>query len=78
MGFLNALSPDIYAHRMRVFHRGLKEAGYVKNDNAAIEYRWADNQMDRLPAMAADLVRKRPGRQGDRLGHAANAARTRR
>src|SRR5215831_8947066 len=58
IGFLNVLSPEANAGRMRAFRQGLKDAGYVESENVAIEYRWADNQIDRLPALAADLVRR--------------------
>jgi putative ABC transport system substrate-binding protein len=57
VGFLNPSSPDGY--RLRAFHQGLKEAGFVEGENVAIEYRWADNQFDRLPTLAAELVRRR-------------------
>jgi len=56
IGFLNASSPDAY--RLRAFHQGLKEAGFVEGENVAVEYRWADNQTDRLPTLAAELVRR--------------------
>jgi putative ABC transport system substrate-binding protein len=56
IGFLNTSSPDAY--RLRAFHQGLKEAGFVEGENVAVEYRWADSQYDRLPAMAAELVRR--------------------
>src|SRR6516225_204176 len=58
IGFLNVLSPEANAGRLRAFRQGLKDAGYVESENVAIEYRWADNQIDRLPALAADLVRR--------------------
>jgi putative ABC transport system substrate-binding protein len=58
IGFLNATSPDEFADRLRGFHRGLKETGYVEGENVSIEYRWADNQLNRLPALAAELVRR--------------------
>jgi putative ABC transport system substrate-binding protein len=56
IGFLDPRSPDALADRLRAFHRGLKDAGYTERENVAIEYRWAENQMDRLPALAAELV----------------------
>jgi ABC-type uncharacterized transport system substrate-binding protein len=58
IGFLNAQSPDAYAERLRAFHQGLKDTGYVEGDNVAIIYRWAENQYDRLPELAAELVRR--------------------
>jgi putative ABC transport system substrate-binding protein len=57
IGFLNTSSPDAY--RLRAFHQGLKDAGFVEGENVAIEYRWADDQIDRLPMLAAELVRRR-------------------
>jgi putative tryptophan/tyrosine transport system substrate-binding protein len=56
IGFLNVTSPDAY--RLRAFHQGLKEAGFVEGENVAVEYRWADNQIDRLQTLAAELVRR--------------------
>jgi len=59
IGFLNSSSADVYANRMRGFYNGLKERGFVESENLTILYRWADNRVDRLPEMAADLVRRR-------------------
>ena len=56
IGFLGAASLD--TERVRAFRQGLKEAAYVEGENVAIEYRWAENQLDRLPALTADLIRK--------------------
>src|SRR5262245_55804390 len=58
IGFLSSQSPDTIVDLMRGFHRGLKESGYLEGENVAIVYRWADNQLDRLPALAAELVRR--------------------
>jgi ABC-type uncharacterized transport system substrate-binding protein len=59
IGFLNSQSPDGFIEPLRGFRQGLKEAGYVDGENVAIEYRWAENQTDRLPVLAAELVRRR-------------------
>jgi putative tryptophan/tyrosine transport system substrate-binding protein len=60
IGFLGATSPDAAnADHLRVFRQALKESGYVEGENVAIEYRWADNQLDLLPALAAELVRRK-------------------
>jgi putative tryptophan/tyrosine transport system substrate-binding protein len=58
IGYLDPRSPDAISERLRAFHQGLKETGYVVGENVAIEYRWAENQLDRLPMLAADLVRR--------------------
>ena len=59
IGFLNSTSPEAIADRLRGFHRGLKESGYVDGDNVTIAYRFGENQNDRLPALAAELVQRR-------------------
>jgi putative tryptophan/tyrosine transport system substrate-binding protein len=59
VGFLNSASADGYASMAVAFRRGLKEAGYVEDQNVTIEYRWADNHYERLPALAVDLVNRR-------------------
>lgn len=61
IGFLDPRSPEALADRLRAFYRGLKDAGYIERENVMIEYRWAENQMDRLPALAAELVSLRVG-----------------
>ena len=58
IGFLHPASASAWAPFVTAFRNGLKEAGYVEGQNVAIEYRWAENQIDRLPALAADLVRR--------------------
>jgi len=58
IGLLGSESLDLWAGRMRAFHQGLSETGYVDGQNVAIEYRWAEGHNDRLPALAADLVHR--------------------
>src|SRR5262245_63233091 len=58
VGFLSSESPALFANALRIFRQGLSEAGYVEGQNVAIEYRWAEGQNDRLPTLAADLVRR--------------------
>jgi putative ABC transport system substrate-binding protein len=59
VGFLEARWLETSRDRVAAMHRGLSEAGYVEDRNLTVEYRWAENQFDRLPALAADLVRRR-------------------
>src|SRR5215831_4951868 len=59
IGLLDSRSPEALTDRLRGFRRGLKDTGHVEGENVSIEYRWAENQMDRLPALAAELVRRR-------------------
>ena len=60
IGFLDPRSSDtVTAGRLQAFRHGLKDTAYVEGENVAIEYRWAENQMDRLPALAAELVHRR-------------------
>jgi putative ABC transport system substrate-binding protein len=56
IGFLHSASPGGFAFYVTAFRNGLKEAGYIEGQNVAVEYRWAEGQLERLPAMAADLV----------------------
>ena len=59
IGFLDTRSPDTWIEdRLRAFRQGLKDTGYVERENVAIEYRWGENQVDRLPELAAELVRR--------------------
>ena len=58
VGFLNATSAYGYAERLRAFRQGFKEIGHVEGENVAIDFRSAEGQLDRLPALAADLVRR--------------------
>ena len=59
VGFLNSAPPEAFPERLRAFHRGLKDTGFVEGENVAIVYRWGENQIDRPPELAADLVRRR-------------------
>jgi putative tryptophan/tyrosine transport system substrate-binding protein len=59
VGFLHSAAPDTYTHFVDAFRQGLKEAGYVEGQNVTVEYRWAEGQYDRLPALAADMVARR-------------------
>jgi putative tryptophan/tyrosine transport system substrate-binding protein len=80
IGFLDVRSPDVMMEdRLRAFRQGLKDTGYVERENVAIEYRWADNQVDRLPELAAELVRRQVAALvtiGPVAGLAAKAATT--
>jgi putative ABC transport system substrate-binding protein len=58
IGFLNSSSLDTYSHLLRAFRQGLKDNGYVEGENVTIDYRWADGQLDRLPALANELARR--------------------
>src|SRR5262245_36850799 len=58
VGFLHPQSPDVLAQPLRGFRQGLKDTGYSEGENVAIDYRWGNNEVDRLPALAGDLVRK--------------------
>jgi putative ABC transport system substrate-binding protein len=59
IGFLSGVSPEPFAKAVAAFQQGLKELGYIQGQNVAIEYRWADDHYDRLPTLAADLVRQK-------------------
>src|SRR5713101_7755949 len=59
IGFPHPTSPDANVDRLRAFRQGLKDTGYVEGENVAIEYRWAENQMDRLPELVAELIRRK-------------------
>ncbi len=52
IGFLNASSLDVFSGRLRAFRQGLKQTGYLEGESLAVEHRWADNQVDRLPELA--------------------------
>ena len=58
IGFLHSASPGPFAHLVAAYRQGLKDTGYVEGQNLAVEYRWAEGHFDRLPSLAADLVRR--------------------
>ena len=74
IGFLHAQSPDGFTEPLRRFRQGLKDTGYVEGENVAIEYRWAENQMDRLPSLAAELVHRKVAVIVATGGHASAVA----
>jgi putative ABC transport system substrate-binding protein len=78
IGFLNSGSPGPFAHLVAGFFRGLSDSGFVEGQNFAIEYRWAEGRYDRLPALAAELVRRGAAvivaTGGEPVGLAAKAA----
>jgi putative ABC transport system substrate-binding protein len=79
VGFLYSQSPDMVSEVLRAFRQGLKETGFAEGDNVAVEYRWAENQTDRLPALAVDLVRRQVAviaAMDTPSAHAAKAATT--
>jgi len=59
IGFLDPRTPEVVAARLRGFRQGMKEVGFVEGENVAIAYGWAEDQIDRLPSLALDLVRRR-------------------
>src|SRR5262245_54162079 len=79
IGFIRNTTRDDSADLLKAMHEGLRQTGYVEGRNVAVEYRFADNQLDRLPMMAADLVRRQVAvivAGGDASSFAAKAATT--
>jgi putative ABC transport system substrate-binding protein len=79
VGFLDARSPEAVRERLRAFRQGLKDNGYVEGDNVTIVYRWAENKMERLPELAAELVRRQVAviaTAGDQVAPVAKATTT--
>jgi putative tryptophan/tyrosine transport system substrate-binding protein len=77
IGFLSPTSPEANVDRLRGFRQGLRAQGYVEGENVGVEYRWAENQIDRLPELAAELVHREVGvlaALGDPAAFAAKAA----
>src|SRR5262249_50092918 len=68
IGFLNSTSLDGYRPMLNALRQGLQQSGYIEGRNVAIEYRWAEGRNDRLPEMAAELVRRRHRRDGHCFG----------
>jgi hypothetical protein len=58
IGYFNSAAPEGFSGYLRALRQGFKESGYVEGENVAIEYRWGENQAERLPELAADLVRR--------------------
>ena len=59
IGYLGVSSPSMESHNLEAFRQGLRELGYIEGQNIAIEYRWAEGRDDRLPVLAAELVRQK-------------------
>ena len=59
IGYLGSQSPDVATESLLAFRQGLKEGGFIEGENVLVDYRWAENQADRLPALVADLVHRR-------------------
>src|SRR4029077_1979626 len=59
VGYIGPQPRELSADRLDAFHQGLNETGYVEDGNVTIEYRWADNQYDRIPRFLADLISRR-------------------
>ena len=74
VGFLSAVSPGPSRTHVAAFHRGLNEVGYIEGQNVRIEYRWAEGKFERLPELAADLVRQKVGVIAAFANYAAVAA----
>jgi putative tryptophan/tyrosine transport system substrate-binding protein len=74
IGFLDSRSLDVVRERLRAFRQGLRDTGYIEGENVTIIYRFAENQVDRLPALATDLVRRQVAviaTSGESLGRSA-------
>src|SRR5262249_53324337 len=58
IGYLNPTAPDLSGDRLAAFRQGLKDTGYIEGENVSIIYRWADNQLDRIPELVSELIRR--------------------